>query len=188
MSSAKVFLKSSDGETFEVDESVVCVSEILKNMIEDGCVDDTITLPNVRSRILPKVIEYCKKQVTTDNGSSKKKMKTTINCDGDGDEKGKKALPWEDDGVDFGKRKAEVEELKKWEAEYLDIDQQVLYELMTAANYLDIKGLLDMTAEKVASMIRERTPEQIREVFNIKNDFTPEEEEEIRKENSWAFY
>ncbi|XP_043707040.1 SKP1-like protein 1A [Telopea speciosissima] len=182
MSSAKVFLKSSDGETFEVDESVVRVSETLKNMIEDGCVDDTITLPNVNSKILPKVIEYCKKQVT-DNGSSKKKMKTTIN--GDGDEKGKKALPGE--GEDFWKRKAEVEELKKWEAEYMDIDQQVLYELMLAANYLDIKGLLDIAAEKVASMIRGRTPEQIREVFNVKNDFTPEEEEEIRKKNSWAF-
>ena len=30
-------------------------------------------------------------------------------------------------------------------------------------------------------------PEEIRKTFNIKNDFTPEEEEEVRRENQWAF-
>merc|ERR1712159_285790 len=29
------------------------------------------------------------------------------------------------------------------------------------------------------------TPQEIRRRFNIKNDFTPEEEEEVRKENAW---
>jgi hypothetical protein len=28
-----------------------------------------------------------------------------------------------------------------------------------------------------------KTPEEIRKTFNIKNDFTPEEEEEVRREN-----
>ena len=32
-----------------------------------------------------------------------------------------------------------------------------------------------------------KTPEEIRRIFNIKNDFTPEEEEEVRRENQWAF-
>ncbi|MBO8589779.1 hypothetical protein INN88_14385, partial [Staphylococcus aureus] len=32
-----------------------------------------------------------------------------------------------------------------------------------------------------------RTPEEIRKNFSIKNDFTPEEEEEVRRENQWAF-
>ena len=26
-----------------------------------------------------------------------------------------------------------------------------------------------------------------RKTFNIENDFTPEEEEEVRRENQWAF-
>ena len=39
----------------------------------------------------------------------------------------------------------------------------------------------------VANMIKGKTPEEIRKTFNIRNDFTPEEEEEVRRENQWAF-
>ena len=35
-------------------------------------------------------------------------------------------------------------------------------------------------------MIKGKTPEEIRKTFNIKNDFTPEEEEEVRRENQWV--
>jgi S-phase kinase-associated protein 1 len=35
-------------------------------------------------------------------------------------------------------------------------------------------------------MIRGKSPEEIRKTFNIVNDFTPEEEAAIRRENEWA--
>lgn len=35
-------------------------------------------------------------------------------------------------------------------------------------------------------MIKGKTPEEIRKTFNIKNDFTPSEEEQVRKENEWC--
>ena len=35
-------------------------------------------------------------------------------------------------------------------------------------------------------MLLGKTPEEIRKAFNIKNEFTPEEEEQIRKENEWC--
>ena len=58
---------------------------------------------------------------------------------------------------------------------------------LQAANYLNIKNLLDLTCQTVADMIKGKTPEEIRTTFNIKNDFTAEEEEEVRRENQWAF-
>ena len=68
----------------------------------------------------------------------------------------------------------------------LQVDQGTLFELILAANYLDIKGLLDVTCKTVANMIKGKAPEDIRKTFNIKNDFSPEEEEQVRRENEWC--
>jgi hypothetical protein len=42
------------------------------------------------------------------------------------------------------------------------------WSLSQAANYLNIKGLLDLTCQTVAQMIKGKTPEEIRKTFNIK--------------------
>jgi S-phase kinase-associated protein 1 len=56
-----------------------------------------------------------------------------------------------------------------------------------AANYLHIQSLLDLTCKTVADQMKGKTIEEIRKKFNIVNDYTKEEEEEVRRENSWAF-
>ena len=71
-------------------------------------------------------------------------------------------------------------------AKFVDIEQELLFELILAANYMDIKSLLDLTCAKVASMIKGKSPEEIRQTFNIVNDFTPEEEAKVREENKWC--
>ncbi|MBA0567514.1 hypothetical protein Golob_005068 [Gossypium lobatum] len=151
----KIILKSSDGENFEVDEAVALESQTIKHMIEDDCADNGIPLPNVTSKILSKVIEYCKKHVEASKSEDR-------------------SASLDDD-------------LKTWDADFVKVDQATLFDLILAANYLNIKGLLDLTCQTVADMIKGKTPEEIRKTFNIKNDFTPEEEEEVRRENQWAF-
>jgi S-phase kinase-associated protein 1 len=42
---------------------------------------------------------------------------------------------------------------------------------------------LDVGCKTVANMIKGKTAEEIRKTFNITNDFTPEEEAQIKKEN-----
>ncbi|XP_044489353.1 SKP1-like protein 1A [Mangifera indica] len=82
---------------------------------------------------------------------------------------------------------AAEEDLKNWDAEFVKVDQATLFDLILAANYLNIKGLLDLTCQTVADMIKGKTPEEIYKTFNIKNKFTPEEEEEFRREKQWGF-
>ncbi|XP_010933385.1 SKP1-like protein 12 [Elaeis guineensis] len=58
-----VVLQSYDGEEFEVDLVVASQSETIKNMIEDGCVERSVPLPNVEGSVLAKVVEYWKRHV-----------------------------------------------------------------------------------------------------------------------------
>ncbi|CAN0881560.1 SKP1-like protein 4 [Linum grandiflorum] len=58
---------------------------------------------------------------------------------------------------------------------------------LKVADYLNINELLDLTCRKAAHMISEKTTEEMHKIFNIKNDFTPEEEANIRIENRWAY-
>jgi S-phase kinase-associated protein 1 len=76
--------------------------------------------------------------------------------------------------------------VEMWDANFIDVDQEVLFELILAANYMDIRPLLDLACAKVASMLKGKSAEQIRATFHIQNDFSPEEEEAVRNENKWA--
>ncbi|KAG2698292.1 hypothetical protein I3760_07G144600 [Carya illinoinensis] len=155
-SGRKITLKSSDGETFEVDEAVALESQKIKHIIEDDCADNGIPLPNVTSKILSKVIEYCKKHV--------------------------EAPKAEDRAISL-----DEEDLKTWDAEFVNVDKATLFDLVLAAKYLKIKSLLDLTCQTVADMIKGQTPEEIRKTFNMKEYYTPEEEEKVRREKPWAF-
>ncbi|KAF9432841.1 E3 ubiquitin ligase complex SCF subunit scon-3 [Entomortierella beljakovae] len=155
----KVILTSLDNETFTVDKEVADRSILIKNMIEDvGETDAPIPLPNVSSPVLKKVIEYCEHHRND-------------------------PVQVQDENDDPRKRSNDIEE---WDMKFMQVDQEMLFEIILAANYLDIKPLLDVGCKTVANMIKGKTPEEIRKLFNIVNDFTPEEEAQIRKENEWA--
>lgn len=57
---------------------------------------------------------------------------------------------------------------------------------ITASNYLNIPGLLWLTTREVAYMIKGKSPEEIRTLFNIENDWTVAELEQVQKENQWC--
>jgi len=153
-------LQSCDNEIFNVDIEVAKCSATIKTMVEDLGLEEgdeeAVPLPNVNAAILRKVIQW----------ANYHKDDPPVTED---EEKEKR-----------------TDDISSWDADFLKLDQGTLFELILAANYLDIKGLLDVTCKTVANMIKGKTPEEIRKTFNIKNDFTPEEEEQIRRENEWC--
>ena len=151
-------LISNDKETFEVDVEIAKQSMTIKNMLDDlGMGEDSdeepVPLPNVNAAILRKVLQWC-------------------NYHKDDQE------PPEDDE----NKERRTDDIPSWDLEFLRVDQGTLFELIMAANYLDIKGLLDVCCKQVANMIKGKTPEEIRKTFNIKSDFTPQEEEQVQIE------
>ncbi|KAL0008357.1 hypothetical protein SO802_009859 [Lithocarpus litseifolius] len=57
------------------------------------------------------------------------------------------------------------ESLTAWDAEFVNLDNNTLYDLCVAATYLNIKGLVDLTSK---TMTTGKASEQIRNTFNIK--------------------
>ena len=75
-----------------------------------------------------------------------------------------------------------------WDVAFLDRfkdDHNLLCGVMMSANYLAIENLLEICAWQVAQFIIGKSPEEIRETFGIENDFTPEEEAQVRQENEF---
>ncbi|RPB05664.1 E3 ubiquitin ligase SCF complex, Skp subunit [Choiromyces venosus 120613-1] len=156
---SEIKLLSSDQATITVEKSVAERSILIKNMLEDvGEVTEAIPIPNVNENVLKKVIEWCEHH------------------------KGDPPAQADDDS-DSRKKSSDIDE---WDQKFMQVDQEMLFEIILAANYLDIKPLLDVGCKTVANMIKGKSPEEIRKTFNIQNDFTPEEEEQIRRENEWA--
>ncbi|KAL1828022.1 hypothetical protein ACET3Z_006434 [Daucus carota] len=149
MSSDKKWLTlktTEDNEEFVVEESVAIMSNVIKNMVEDGCASSVIPVPRVKGNAMGKIIEFCKKHTE------------------ESDEK----------------------VLKEFDAEFLNLGPDALYDLMVSANFLEIKVLLDSVTTKVADMIKGKSSEEIRNILKIENDLSAEEIEESRRENCWT--
>jgi len=152
-------LESSDKVEIQVEREIAERSMLIKNMLEDcGEIEEAIPIANVNEAVLRKVIEWCEHHKSD-------------------------PAPAADDDNDARKKNTDIDE---WDQKYMQVDQEMLFEIILAANFLDIKPLLDVGCKTVANMIKGKTPDEIRKLFNIQNDFTPEEEEQIRRENEWA--
>ena len=165
-----VYLVPSDSDKhgnrkFKVSTHCAAQSELAKTMIDEDYDDEDddetiqeIPLPNVNTEILEKVVAFLLHHVDNHMDEITKPLKSANM----------------------------KENVSPWDADYIgNITQETLFGLILAANYMDIKDLLDLTCATVASQCKGKTPEEIRKTFNIDNDFTPEEEKKVCDENNY---
>ncbi len=147
-------LKTMDGQLFEVERELVLRSDTFKNMLGDAESENaTLDMGPIDADTTARVIEYLR------------------------------FAAW----AEAAKQTRNSDAFRKFETAFMAVAlgrgyDTERYKLLTAANYLDIKGLVDIVSGYYAHEIfLRKTPEAIRERFGIKNDFTPAEEAELRK-------
>ncbi|EGT48145.1 hypothetical protein CAEBREN_10018 [Caenorhabditis brenneri] len=86
------------------------------------------------------------------------------------------AIPEDDDSVP----KNVV--IPEFDAKLMEIDNEQLFNLICAANYLNIKQLLNVSCKKVANMAKGKSPEELRVIFEIPTDEEDEAAEKAAKE------
>ena len=156
MSVNKVVLKSNDDQVFEVASEIAQMSVTLKHMLEDLATSPDVLAPIPLPNVAGKVLSKVIEYCVYHHEHPL----------AENEKKNDPILPWD--------------------TTFCQVDLPTLFEIILASNYLDIDPLLVLTCKTIANMIKGKTPEEIRKIFNITNDLSPEEEEQIRKENDWC--
>ena len=149
MESTNIVLISSDNQKIEIDSESAQKSLLLKGLITDfSNQQDPIQMPDIKYEILKKVVEYLTYY--------KDKVPKDI----------PKPMP--------SANLSEV--IDEWDVNFINnIELDNVFDLINAANYMDISSLLDLSCAKIASLMKGKTAQEIRAMFNIECDLTDEE-------------
>jgi len=165
-----IYLVSKEGDKFQVERNVAEMSNHVKSLLPDDDEEDDmneeIPLPLVSSIVLAKVIKFC--NIQNDFGPMKEIQK-----------------PINFNNLEKIVDSVYVKFINDLELTDEDGSGSMFKKLIYAANYLEIKPLLDLLLVKVATILIGMAPEEIHKTFKVKNDFTPEEEEEVKVEGLW---
>ena len=154
----KIKLISSDGEKIEISSKAVKKSNLVKGILEDYPDDVEVPLKNIKINILKKIVEYLEHYENEDPKEIERPLPN---------QNFKECVP-------------------DWDYNYTNVNLDMIFELVEAANYMDIKSLFELTSAKVASIIKARNTEEIKKTFNLSDNFSKEEEDLILKENQWC--
>ena len=84
----------------------------------------------------------------------------------------------EEESKDGERKQKQIVKLEGWDEEFMSTinylneqGQLILFDVIIAANYLHIQGLIDITTIEVARKMEScKNPEDIRKMFNLEND------------------
>ena len=147
-------VKSSDGKVIELSTKAASKSKLLSGVIQDYPEDSEFPLNKINGATLEKVKEYLSHYQDSEPRQIEKPLQKDFK-----------------DCVD------------EWDYKFIGDDNDQILALIFAANFMDIKPLLDLAAAKVATLIRGTTTESIRKDFEIK-DFSKEEEKQMENDKS----
>ena len=169
-----VQLVSKQGKTFTVTQHTASMSLTLQDMLEDEDEETVIPLPIVDSSILEIIIEFME-QYSNDIHTEKemplipKPLTNTLDV-----------VLLQHPMVGW------IQNLAERRSGPNNAPIQ-LFEVIKAANYMNIPPLLQLGCAQVASMIRGQTPEEIRSTLGIADaEFTAEETRQLKEENRWC--
>jgi len=153
--SRELVCTSSDGEKVKIDEKAAQRSNLLKGLFEDYKENmEETQVSDITGAILKKVVEYLNHYKESEP----------------------KEVPRPLPSANL------LEVCDEWDVKFInELELDSVFDVINAANYLDIKPLLDLACAKIASEMKGKTAEEIRAKFNIENDLTEEEMKEYEE-------
>lgn len=134
------------------------MSGTIANMLDDidDDVESDIPIPNIKGDIMKRVVDFCAEHPDA-----------PLN-------------PTDEQQLEM-----RTKPLEGWDLDFVRVPLATLFEMILAANFLDLKPMLDVTCKAVAEMIKGKTPDEIKKVFGVDGEFTQEEKEQVLRDNPW---
>jgi S-phase kinase-associated protein 1 len=152
----EIILISSDEQRIKVDSKIIEKSYFLKNKIGNSNKKIEINLPEINSKTLQKIVNYLIHYKDKEPQQIPKPLSTN-NLNNVTDE---------------------------WDINFIkDMDINNIYELINASNYLEIPSLLDLACAYVITLIKGKSIEEMRKLFNIECDLSEEQIKEYENYN-----
>lgn len=161
--SIKILL-TTDNTIFEVPTYIAMISGTIKNMMsaipKEDLYNEVIPISNITSKNFKLILEMCEYYYA--RGFNQHMTEDEL--------KEWKAKPFDDDYKDF----FTIDKTDK------DKLENCIFDMINDLNYLDIKYLFDMCCKSVAMFVKNNTPEELYNLYNLKpGDITQEEVEEV---------
>lgn len=158
-----IFLKPFDSEKkFEIRKKAAILSKFINVSLSGNDPDDKVVeIPHVKENTLEKIIEYLNH--VHEFGASE--ITKPVLSDNLLDSK-----------------------VTEWDNKFIDVKDDELSDLLCVSNFMDIEPLLHLCCAKYASLMKNKTIDEIRKTFNIKAEYTQEEEERTLKEYGDLLY
>lgn len=138
-------LISKDNQTFEVEKKFAFISKLVKTSLDTDDSATELNIPGVEGAILEQIVKYMEHHKGKEPPIIEKPLKTKVMADNCKD---------------------------PFDASFIDVlaktDNKPLYDMILAANYMDIKGLLHLGCAKVASLIKGQPLEKIKDILAVK--------------------
>ena len=155
---SNIKLISEENEIFFIDKKAAKKSQLLKDCMDDDEDFKELNLIKVNSKYLKLIIEFLEHYKDSEPKIPERPLSDR-----------------------FEKL---VDEWTKNFFSKLKLDD--IFSLILSSNFMNIKCLIDLCCAYIADTIKGKTPEEIRLIFNINNELTTEEENQIREENQWC--
>ncbi len=149
-------MKSNDGKDVEISKKAASRSGVLKGIIEDYPDNAEFPINNVNGVILEKVKEYLEHYKD--------------------EEPEKIQIPLKD--IEFKNC------VNEWDYNFLGEDIDFIFNILSAANYMDIKPLLELSSAKLGSKIKGMKSDSVKKDFEI-GELTDEEKQQIYEDKKY---
>lgn len=183
----KVFLLTEDGEQLPVDESLVLHSGLLYRLYRsDDLGDDSegvcIPLTSVSSPILLLAMELSQLLHSIHQCACPKQKNDQENMSIDMIVQQRTCSSW----IADCRERPESHSHPLISEFFQSIDQKTLVDLINLSNFFEFAEGIELGCKHVALMIRGKSPRDIRRLFHIECDFTPQEIEQMKAKNEWT--